>query len=160
MSNPFRFPFRPPGENHAPVPEIDPKNWADHSVFRQIFLVDLSAEDVEGFQAFGRSLRALANEGGSMWQGTPADATGYFLAAVAADLRVLEGYLEFSGELDDDVLVPHTPRNVRWCRFASQTARKLAEIAKEIENELEEGVVEKDALGDAGDADERPRYLT
>jgi hypothetical protein len=61
---------------------------------------------------------------------------------VVADLRCLQGYLDFVGTMG--VEGEQSSREARWCRSAKRFAKKVAGIADEIEREVEAGYRQED----------------
>ena len=90
------------GQRHGgrSVPPLDPRSWEQHAAFRETFLAAFG--DDEAQQAARRIGRALylGTLGAAEPAGPPVEVAAD-LAAVAADLRFLEGYLgEIAGSPD------------------------------------------------------------
>jgi hypothetical protein len=128
----------------APIAIADPAKWEDYAVFRETFVSTwLDEEKAAAARAFGQALFLMGiGSGGGTWQGTTSDARAKELASVVADLRFLEGYLNWTGEMGSESA--QTSRDARWSRFAQRFAKKVARLADEIEREVEKGYQQED----------------
>jgi len=125
----------------APIAIVDPAKWEDYPVFRETFVSTwLNDEKAAAARAFGKALYRMGAASGDTWQATTSDARAMELASVVADLRCLEGYLKWIGEMES----VQTSREARWTRFAQRFAKKVARLADEIEREVEAGYQQED----------------
>jgi hypothetical protein len=127
----------------APIAIVDPAKWDEYPVFREIFVsTELNEKRAAATRAFGMALQVMGSASGEIWQGSYSDVRAMNLAAVVADLRCLQGYLDFAGTIG---VGPHqSSRDVRWCRSAKRFAKKVAGLADEIEREVEAGYQQDD----------------
>lgn len=127
----------------APIAIVDPAKWQDYPVFREIFVSEwLDEEKAAAARAFGKALYLMGCGSGDIWRATTSDARARELAAVVADLRCLEGYLNWLGKMGLESM--QTSREARWSRFAQRFAKKVAGLADEIEREVEAGYQQED----------------
>jgi len=80
---------------------------------------------------------ALQASGSALLPSLPDPAPRYELAAVAADLRHLEGFLGSVGEEEPDP--QGDPERARLLRLTRRTVRRVRKLAAELEAALGEG---------------------
>lgn len=125
----------------APIAIVDPAKWDEYLVFREIFIsTELNDEKAAAVRAFGKVLYDIGS--GGTWRASTSDAKALDLAAAVADLRCLEGYLEWIGEMGQRSV--ETSRGERWSRSATRFAKMVAALADEIEREVEVGYQQED----------------
>ncbi len=125
----------------APIAIVDPAKWEDYPAFRETFVSAwLDDEKAAAARAFGKALYIMGCGSGETWKADTSDARALELAAVVADLRYLEGFLNWTGDTE----CVEASREERWCRFAKRFAKKVAGLADEIEREVEAGYQQED----------------
>lgn len=131
----------------CPVPVIDPANWDNYSVFRETFVSTwLDNDEAPAFRAFGMVQSSMACEKGGARHDTELDLLALDLAAALADLRVLQGFLDFVYEMNKPQPKGSrlSPREERWLRLAQRLSKSFSRLGDEIEKELAVGLQEKD----------------
>jgi hypothetical protein len=127
----------------APIAIVDPAKWQDYPVFREIFVSTwLNDKRAAAARAFGKELYLMGCASRDTWRASTSDATAMELASVVADLRCLEGYLNWIGKMGRENV--QTSREARWSRFAQRFAKKVAGLADEMEREVEAGYQQED----------------
>lgn len=117
-------------------PTVDPKDWEDHAVFRETFLLYLTrAEYNAALRQAGVVLFDLVLEASrALLPEPPGGRLRADLLAAAGDLRHLQGFL---GMLGDEQHDPETdPEGAALSRRAGRLALKLGKIAVELEIDL------------------------
>ncbi len=105
-------------------PVIDPARWEDFPAFRETFLLHLTRPEFnDAFRAWGLALYALVLDADTSYLPALPDQGGFELAAAAADLRHLQGYLAESAE---------TLEPPARARLARRAAVRLAKIAGDL----------------------------
>ncbi|MGH7321920.1 MAG: hypothetical protein ACRELA_20170 [Candidatus Rokuibacteriota bacterium] len=115
-------------------PAVDVGRWEDSPVFRETFLVKIARAELNAaFRAFADALYQIVLEaaGTAILPDLPGEGTHHDLAAVAADLRHLQGFLGLVGELCEGC-----EGEERRGKFALRVAGRLASIATTIEQGL------------------------
>ncbi len=119
-------------------PIVDPAHWFDFPTFRETLLLHYSNPEYNAaLRAIGAMLHEVALESGinAVFPDLPGLFTRHELAAVAADLRHLEGFLGMVGEEqeDADARDPDKAELVQLSKLAARLALHVGKVAAAIE---------------------------
>lgn len=91
------------GRRPVEVPRIQPERWEEFPILRETFLCDIyDPGDVEVFRRIARMVAGMVAERGQPWPSTYLNATARYLQAALAELRHVQGFLQFACRRDEE----------------------------------------------------------